>query len=433
MAVIKGLILYLAPFVVVGVLFDFLWPALAVAFALLSGWHYFYQLRLSRWLWDNRTLLPPKAPGSWSDIYDGIYRTLRRSQSRHRKLALLLKRFRQAVEAVPDAAMLLQENGSLIWSNRIAQAYFGLQWPSDSGIPITHLIRHPDFVNFFQERQFDKAITVPSPVREHAEIEIRIIPYLDSQSILLARDVTQLRQLERMRKDFVANVSHELKTPLTVIQGYLELLQQPEPVSPEMTQKAMAQMQSQSTRMQNLVSQLLLLSKLESGQPADLTHKINIPELLDSLKSEAELLTQDGSYRLEFIVDKQLWLYGSSDKLRSAMMNLIENAIKYSPPNSVIRVAWQRVEQGAEFSVTDKGAGIPAKHLARLTERFYRIESDRNSAAGGTGLGLSIVKHALEHHRTQLHIDSKLGRGSRFWFVIPEDLVCEPDDMAQKN
>lgn len=425
--VVKGLVIYLAPFVLAGALLGQLWPALTLAFALLAGWHYYYQLKLSRWLWNSRTLLPPRAPGSWSDIYDGIYRTLRRSQQRRRTLAELVKRFRQAAEAGPDASMLLREDGGLIWCNRIAQAYFGLQWPGDNGIPITNLIRHPEFVNYFNEQQFDQTLTIPSPVRENAEIEIRVMPYMDRQHLLFARDITQLRQLERMRKDFVANVSHELRTPLTVLQGYLEVIQEPEFVPPKMLQKAVYQMQGQSQRMQNLIKQLLLLSKLETGQALDFSHQVLVAELMELMRSEAQLLTQESQHKLDFTWDKQLCIYGCESKLRSAMMNIIENAIKYSPPSGVIQVAWQRVAEGAEFSVTDNGPGIATEHLTRLTERFYRIDGDRNSTTGGTGLGLAIVKHALEHHRTRLDIQSTPGKGSRFSFVIPKELVCPQD------
>src|SRR5690554_1120490 len=386
-------------------------------------WNSFYQLRLSRWLWQSRATQPPQAPGAWSDIYDGIYRTVKRSQVRRRSLARILQRFREAAETIPDAGLVIENDGSLVWSNKLAQIYFGLQWPTDKGIRITNLIRHPRFIKYFRDRDFTDAITLTSPAGDKREIELRIMPYANAQLLVIARDVTHIRKLERMRKDFVANVSHELKTPLTVMQGYLELMEDPNTLAPERMAKAMADITAQTQRMQLLVEQLLTLSRMATNSQETFTEQVAMGPLLQTLVAEVGLMVESHKVRLHTAIDNELVVLGHVDKLRAAAHNLLVNAIKYAGEGAVITLTWQRQQGEAFFSVQDNGPGIAATHLARLTERFYRITEDRNSKTGGTGLGLSIVKHSLESHRSHLQIESTLGQGSCFYFRIPRALV----------
>ncbi|MCA1767679.1 MAG: phosphate regulon sensor histidine kinase PhoR [Idiomarina sp.] len=421
---LAGLFLFLLPFLFVGWLFDVFWIVTAVALLGLVCWHYYYQQKLIKWLWQSRTLMPPSAPGSWAYIYDGIYRSQRRSQRRRKALARLLRRFREAAEALPDAAIVFRDDGALLWSNKLAQFYFGLRWPDDAGQRLSNLIRHPEFHAYMNEGNFDKELTIPSPIRDSLDIEIRIMPYSEDQFLLVARDVTQLKRLENLRREFVANVSHELKTPLTVLQGYLEMVDEPEQTPPAMLKKAVDNMNAQSTRMSNLVDQLLTLSRMETPSEDVFDHQVDMPAMLEQLQVEANRLNEVKQHQIEFQVDP-VKIYGKENLLRSAMQNLITNAINYTPDGGVIKVSWKLVAGGAEFSVTDNGKGIPAEHLPRVTERFYRVEDDRNSASGGTGLGLSIVKHAIEHHNSQLDINSSVEKGSRFSFRIPSGLLID--------
>lgn len=420
---LRGFLWYILPLGIVGWLFDVFWPVLSLGLLAILAWHYFYQYKLVDWLWHRRTMLPPSAPGSWSYIYDGIYRTQRRSQQRRRALARLLRRFREASEAIPDAAIVFRKDGGLLWCNKLGQFYFGLKWPADTGIRLSNLIRHPEFINYLRKGDFSKEIYLPSPVREDIELEVRIMPYSDDQYLLMARDVTQLRRLEQMRKDFVANVSHELKTPLTVIQGYLEMLGDGvQSMPPAMLDKALQDMHGQSTRMRNLVDQLLSLSRIDSARGDIFERVVNVPELLRRIQTDAEQLNADKQHQLSFEIAEQS-MHGIEDELRSVFVNLVSNAIHYTQPNGKIVVRWRSVGKQMEFSVTDNGPGIPAEHIPRLTERFYRIDKDRNSAKGGSGLGLAIVKQAVEHHHCKLNIDSVVGRGTTFSVRVPEELV----------
>ncbi|MDX1705630.1 phosphate regulon sensor histidine kinase PhoR [Pseudidiomarina sp.] len=419
---LRGLLWFLLPVALLGLLLDAFWLVTSLALLGLLSWHYYYQYKLIDWLWRRRRLLPPEAPGSWSYIYDGIYRTQRRSQQRRRALASILRRFREASEAIPDAAIVFRRDGGLIWCNKLGQFYFGLKWPTDMGIHLSNLIRHPEFIRYLQIGDFSKDITLPSPVREDIELEIRIMPYSDNQYLLMARDITQIKLAEQMRNDFVANVSHELKTPLTVIQGYLEMMEDSAALPPAMLNKAVRDMNDQSVRMRKLVDQLLSLSRMEGSAVDIFEHKVDVPAMLQTLKSDADRLNANKEHDIEFEIGRQK-MYGREDELRSVFSNLLANAIQYTQPKGKIKVRWLPVGQQMEFSVTDNGPGIPAEHMPRLTERFYRIDKDRNSAKGGSGLGLAIVRQALEHHHCKLLIDSVVGRGSKFAVRVPEELV----------
>lgn len=424
--ILRGFLWYVVPLAVLGWLFGYFWQVLSFGLLGILAWHYFYQYKLVDWLWHRRTMLPPSAPGSWSYIYDGIYRTQRRSQQRRRALARILRRFREASEAIPDAAIVFRRDGGLIWCNKLGQFYFGLKWPADTGIRLSNLIRHPEFIAYLQKGDFADAMYLPSPVREDIELEVRVMPYSEDQYLLMARDVTQLRRLEQMRKDFVANVSHELKTPLTVIQGYLEMLDDDvSAMPPALLQKAVKDMSGQSTRMRNLVDQLLSLSRIDSARGDIFERSVAVPDLLRRIQQDAEQLNLEKQHQLQFDIAEHS-MYGREDELRSVFANLVTNAIHYTQPGGKITVRWRPVGKQMEFSVTDSGPGIPTEHIPLLTERFYRIDKDRNSSKGGSGLGLAIVKQAVEHHHCKLTIDSVVGRGSTFSVRVPEELVITP-------
>lgn len=395
-------------------------------------WHYRQLTRLNYWLWRDRSLTPPQGAGSWEGVFNGIYRLQGKNRRRVGQLASLLGRFRQGAEALPDAAVVLDSENNILWCNKLAQLLLGFVWPQDNGQRIDNLIRHPDFSDYLRKAKFDEPLELASPASDSHIIELRLMPYGDRQTLLIARDITRIRQLEGMRKEFVANVSHELKTPLTVLQGYLEMMQ-------TMTEEESANarplslMQQQTSRMQSMVEQLLALSRIEDAADIDLEKTINMAQMMEILKEEAKALAL-GEYILEFNCESNLLAHGNELQLRSACSNLISNAIRYTEPGGTISVNWQSVASGGMFSVTDTGEGIASQHIGRLTERFYRVDSARSRQTGGSGLGLAIVKHALGHHHSELSVESHLGEGSTFSFVIPPHLIAykEPS-VAQEN
>ena len=232
-----------------------------------------------------------------------------------------------------------------------------------------------------------------------------------------------------MRKDFVANVSHELRTPLTVINGYLEILAGSGDELDPLTQKAFLEMSSQTQRMQSLIEDLLVLSRIEASSERIYENTVDMPAMLRQIKLEADALNKDKGHTIAFHLDEGVKIYGIETELRSACSNLIFNAINYTPPGGHIDVYWSVTKDGVKFAVKDDGDGIEQRHLSRLTERFYRVDKARSRKTGGSGLGLSIVKHVLNHHNSQLQITSVVGEGSVFFFNFDAEMIASQDPV----
>jgi two-component system phosphate regulon sensor histidine kinase PhoR len=251
------------------------------------------------------------------------------------------------------------------------------------------------------------------------------MPYAKHKRLLIVRDVTSYREMDEMRRRFVANVSHELRTPLTVLQGYIEILDMQLVDSPQQS-KTLAILDQQTKRMCALVEQIMILSKIEGVGSIDLKTVVHVPFLLKQIESEALELGKNKSLTIKFEIDPNLHLLGDEMQLRSAMANLIYNAINYTPEHGSVKVRWRlSCKTGGHFSVVDDGEGIAEEHLHRLTERFYRVEGSRSRDTGGSGLGLSIVKHTLSHYGCELKVQSTIGAGSQFSFIIPTRYLIE--------
>lgn len=413
------LALFCLPALLLGLIYGYLSWFLLVAVLSALCWNYYNQLRLSHWLWIDRSMTPPPGRGSWEPLLYGLYQMQLRSRRRRRELAVLIKRFRSGAESLPDAIVITTEEGGIIWCNRLAQHLLGLRWPDDSGQNVLNLLRYPEFSRYMQSKVFERPLTLQLNNGHH--VEFRLMPYSEGQTMMVVRDVTQMHQLEGARRNFFANVSHELRTPLTVLQGYLEMMHDG-PMDGPPQAKALNTMQEQTRRMDGLVKQLLTLSRIEAAAAINLNEKVDIPLMLRVLQREAQTLSQ-GRHEIVFRVNEQLKVFGNEEQLRSAVSNLVYNAINHTPEGTRIEVTWQRTSQGAQFQVSDNGPGIAPEHLPRLTERFYRVDKARSRQTGGSGLGLAIVKHALSHHDTRLEILSDLGAGSRFLFTLPNRLI----------
>ncbi len=420
---LKKLLLVYSLVVVIGLLTDKLLLLLCITMALNLAWHYFNMFQLYRWLDETRRITPPDSRGTWGGIFNAFYRQLKRYRQRQKDLRGVIESFRSGAEALPDAAVVLRYDFTIQWCNRKAVRLLGLRWPDDHGQHIGNLIRHPSFVEFIHTGDFSHPMELPSPLHLNKTLEFRVMPYSENQYLIVARDITQLRQLEGMRSQFVANVTHELRTPLTVLRGYLEMLDPEEP-SPMMWKRAQPRMVEQAHRMNNLVNQLLTLSKIEVASEPDFTQEVDIPSMLGMVQEEAIALSGERKHAFTFDIDQNLWCLGDSTQLRSAISNLVYNAVHYTPAGGEIRVSWKKDEQGNGcFAVQDTGIGIPQESINRLTERFFRIDKARSRETGGAGLGLAIVKHALSHHGSQLRIKSEEGVGSTFLFRLKPELL----------
>ncbi|OIN06519.1 phosphate regulon sensor histidine kinase PhoR [Oceanisphaera psychrotolerans] len=417
------LTLYYLVFSLLGLLVGKVTLGLLVATVLHLLWHYRFQHKLTVWLWRDRSLIPPEGKGSWETIFNGLYRLQQRHRARRRELATLVRRFREGAEALPDAAVVIRRDGSIIWCNKLAQQLLGFRWPDDSGNHIGNLVRVPVFIAYMERGDFREPLELPSPLNEDKLLECRIMPYAEDQALLVVRDVTRLRSLEQMRKSFVANVSHELRTPLTVLKGYLEMLD--EPPTPARWHKAQQVMLEQTQRMDALVNQLMTLTRIEASPNIDTSKIVDIPAMLTMLEHEALALSADKNHEFRFMVDANIKVRGDQEQLRSAISNLVYNAIRHSPAGTRITVEWGLAGHVGRFAVTDNGDGIAPEHISRLTERFYRVDRARSRQTGGSGLGLAIVKHALSHHDSHLDITSKVGEGSCFSFILPERLLVQ--------
>ncbi|MBB6187092.1 phosphate regulon sensor histidine kinase PhoR [Rhodanobacter sp. MP7CTX1] len=332
-----------------------------------------------------------------------------RFMTRSRRIASSLRDLRNAASQLPDAVVLLDQNQQVRWFNHAAEHLLGLRRPRDRGVLLQQRLAVSDLSDWLRDGTQEPLNDVAAPGQPDSQLNVSMLPFGRHQHLLLARDISHLNRLEQIRRDFVANVSHELRTPLTVIHGYLELLD-PEDV-PELA-PVLGEMRMQSKRMGQIVEDLLTLSRLETQhQIAD--ERVQMAPLLATLRKEAEALSQ-GRHQIALESSAEADLLGSPRDLHSALSNLVSNAVRYTPAGGNITIRWQRTPEGAAYSVSDTGFGIPATHLARLTERFYRISSSRSRDSGGTGLGLSIVKHVLNLHQAQLRIESTPGVGSTF-------------------
>ncbi|WP_426246140.1 phosphate regulon sensor histidine kinase PhoR [Pseudomonas sp. TWR3-1-1] len=412
---IRHLLLLVTACLLIGLVSGYYGWSLAAGVTLYLGWTLKQLLRLHDWLRNHQPdEAPPDGYGLWGEVFDSIYHLQRRDQRVRGRLQAVIDRVQESTAALKDAVVMLDSDGNLEWWNRAAETLLGLKTPQDSGQPVTNLVRHPRFKEYFEQDSYAEPLDIPSPVNDHLRIQLYITRYGNNEHLMLVRDVTRIHQLEQMRKDFIANVSHELRTPLTVICGYLEtLLDNVDDVNPRW-KRPLSQMQQQGERMQTLLNDLLLLAKLEATDYPSDNQPVQVERLLRTVKSDAQALSGQRNQTITLEAQADVALKGSETELRSAFSNLVFNAVKYTPDGGSIRIRWWADASGAHLSVQDSGVGIDSKHLPRLTERFYRVDSSRHASTGGTGLGLAIVKHVLLRHRARLEISSVLGHGSTF-------------------
>jgi two-component system phosphate regulon sensor histidine kinase PhoR len=380
-----------------------------------------FVIRLEHWLQTGGIHKIPKASGIWEDIYYHLLRMKKTEKRRKKELAKRIEQFHKSTEAFPDAAVVLGELDEIQWVNYAARQILGLK-KSDKGQRIPNLIRFPEFNQFLKAKDYSQQLTITSPVDSNIVLEIKVVTYSKGLRLLIAHDVTQLKKMERMRKDFVANVSHELRTPLTVLKGYLETLTDFDNGLSPLYTTSFEKMGQQTERMQHLVDDLLLLTRLETQQKkADC---VNVCQLLKQICQEGEYLENVNYQRIELNLETDKNIYGNEQELRSAFTNLVANALKYSAENTLVKVRWYQTADTICMAVEDKGEGIAATDIPRVTERFYRVDVKRSRKLSGTGLGLAIVKHVLMRHDACLSIESELGKGSCFSCKFPQKRIC---------
>ncbi len=405
------LLLVLAIAAALGLLVGQVWPAVTVGALAVVAWHYWKLRGLLQRLTARQRLTPPTGEGVWNELDRLLHRSQTDMRLRKRRLVAMLRAYRAAAMALPDAVVVLERNNQrVLWFNAAATGLLGLRYPTDIGAALGERLQPMALSRWLASgRNAEPLLDAASPLDPELRLSLRLIPYSDDTWLLVARDVSKLMRLEQMRRDFVANVSHELRTPLTVVHGYLDML---DPAEHPDWAPMLAEMQRQSQRMTQLVEDLLMLSRLEAKERLE-DESVAMAPMLNTLRREAEALSQ-GRHAIVVKDADDIDLWGSTRELHSAFSNLVSNAVRYTPAGGAISIHFAREGSGAVLAISDTGYGIPATHLPRITERFYRVSTSRSRESGGTGLGLSIVKHVLNLHQARLEICSEVGRGSTF-------------------
>jgi two-component system phosphate regulon sensor histidine kinase PhoR len=384
--------------------------------------------RLMRWLRGDHEREAPRSPGLWGEAAYRVERALRQRDQALRQEQERFAEFMSAIEASPNGVLLLDSADQIEWLNPMAATHFGLDPARDRLQRVTNLVRSPSFVAYLQSGHFEEPIVFSAPGGE-ATLSVIVSRYGDGMRLVLSQDITERERTEAMRRDFVANVSHEIRTPLTVLAGFVETISTL-PLTDVERERVLGLMMQQTSRMTTLVEDLLTLAKLEGSPRPTCDRWTPVSRVLMQVESEARGLSA-GRHTFRFAIAQDDEIAGNDSEWTSAVANLVSNAVRYTPAGGSIAVTWShRADGGAEIEVKDTGPGIAREHIARLTERFYRVDGSRSRETGGTGLGLSIVKHVVQRHGGELDIQSELGRGSTFRILVPAARV-RPHAPAQ--
>ncbi|WP_288689259.1 phosphate regulon sensor histidine kinase PhoR, partial [uncultured Acinetobacter sp.] len=375
----------------------YLWVCILTAF----GVFFALQLRslylVNDWISNRPYDVPPNLDGIWGALLFNVYRAQRQERIVQAEMVGLIDRAQSSLVALAEAVVLIDELHQIEWWNPAAEKLLGIQ-QLDHGRNILSILRQPSFIEYFTNIDLaPDGLKMKSSVLEDHYVQVKLTRFGRESRLLVAYDVTRMHNLEQMRKDFVDNISHELRTPLTVLSGYIETFTDQEDLNPRW-KRAFDQMQSQTRRMNALVNDLLLLSRLENDKKVAKNQIIEMPSLMNQLYDDAHAYNVDYGHTLNLEIDSHCDLIGSDVELASAFSNLVTNAIKYTPKGGTVTIGWHDDGTHGYFTVEDTGIGIDPKHLPRLTERFYRVDSARSRQTGGTGLGLAIVKHVLMQH-----------------------------------
>jgi two-component system, OmpR family, phosphate regulon sensor histidine kinase PhoR len=383
----------------------------------MLAWQLLNLFWLDYWLKDRSGRDPPDSSGLWGDIVSRVVRLHRRKRFHKQRLLDVFRELRHSTAAMPDGVVILNSQWEILWFNRMAGKLMSLRRKADLGLRIINLIRDPALVRYLDQAEFHDPLVIARGEEPRTHLSLQVVPYSGTQRLMLVRDVSHQVALESMRQDFVANASHELRSPLTVVTGYLETLLQDEEMDPGL-RGPLAEMQRQTQRMNGIVNDLLDLSRLEALTQEATGAPVDVAAMCALLYKD--VLARPVHPQVSVQLDSDTRLLGEESELMSAFSNLVDNAVKYTPATGSIRICWRLDASGhARFEVQDTGPGIAAEHLPRLTERFYRVDPGRARAAGGAGLGLAIVKHVLQHHGAVLDVTSAPGTGSTFACVFP--------------
>ncbi|HXY76455.1 MAG TPA: phosphate regulon sensor histidine kinase PhoR [Steroidobacteraceae bacterium] len=406
----------------IGWLLGSVWIGLGCALALHLTWVLANLIRLEWWLRHRSFADPPDLGGVWGEIIAQIVRLHRRKRFHKQRFVQLMRQLQRSTAALPNGVVILNAQREIVWFNRMAARLLNLRRTADVGMRIEHLLREPEFVRYLAGGDYSNPVVVRQATAEDCYLSLQVAPYGDGQLLLLVSDVSSQMRLEAVRRDFVANASHELRSPLTVISGYLETFGHDQGLDADL-QAPVAEMRRQAERMTAIIRDLLELSRLEESGAALARAPIEVAPLLALLRKDV-LARPVHPRDVRVRVDSDAQLLGDEPEIHAAFSNLVDNAAKYTPAEGSVEMRWWTDEDGGHLAVSDTGIGIPAEHIPRLTERFYRVDAGRSRVTGGSGLGLAIVKHVLQRHEATLEVQSTLGGGSTFTCHFPPERIA---------
>ncbi|MBC7984855.1 MAG: phosphate regulon sensor histidine kinase PhoR [Candidatus Obscuribacterales bacterium] len=410
--------------VIVGLAFDRVGTCLAIVLGGYAVLQLYRLIRVESWLQRMATRVAPDYEGLWGEVLAKVSAIERRKEFHKQRNVLMLREFRRLTTAMPDGAVLLNSENEILWFNRHAGERLKLKRKRDFGMRIENLVRHPLFVEYLQSGEFSEPVSFQMPGTLGSWLSLYLVTTRAApQRLLIVRDVTRQVQLEQMRKDFVANASHELRSPLTVVSGYLDALGEEPSLSPSW-QAPVAEMRRQTERMRTLIDDLLELSRLEQRLESPGDEVVDVAGMLSMLRKDVQAFHQRPG-AVELHLDSNAGIRGAERELYSVFANILGNAVKYTAPHGEIQIRWWVDDKGGHVAVRDSGIGIAPEHVPRLTERFYRVDAGRSREMGGSGLGLAIVKHALQRHDARLEVQSELGRGSTFTCHFPSRRIVQ--------
>ncbi|MEM7432366.1 MAG: phosphate regulon sensor histidine kinase PhoR [Pseudomonadota bacterium] len=417
---IVGVLLCLAAGAVIGWFYGEVERGILIAALVSLIWHMRHLLAFGNALRTGDFMYFRQGDGIWQQIYSQLRYERDRGSAYKKQHRQLLKEFRRSTNAIPDGAIMLNSANEIVVSNQASKHLAGIKQRKDRGRRVDNILRDPDVSELLDTHDATVTIDIESPVKENVWLNCRVVPYGRGQKLLLLRDVTDRKLLQKMRRDFIANASHELRSPLTVISGYLDMFADDKKMPADFAQP-IDSMQSQARRMAKIVDELLQLSRLESAGAASDDEVIDVVAILTDIRKQYD--GQLGTPAIELDLASSASLLGNAHEFESIVGNLVSNALRHTPATGTVSITWQSDSDGARLSVSDTGEGIASEHIPRLTERFFRVDRGRARQDGGIGLGLAIVKYALERHQAELLIESEPDVGSTFTCVFPATRV----------
>ena len=419
-----GILLFLAAGAIIGAFYGEVVIGLMIAALLALLWQVRQLLSFDRALRTGNFDDFRYGEGIWEQLFSRFRYQDEKAARRKKEYRQLLKEIRKSTNAMPDGAVVLNADNEIVTCNRAAKELAGLKRKKDRGQRVDNILRDPELVRLLHSNDRSTRVEIPSPVADGNWLNCRVVPYGADQKLLMLRDVTERIRLSKMRRDFVANASHELRSPLTVISGYLDALSDDDQIPADWA-KPVLQMQGQAKRMRHILGELLELSRLESAGRSESDLAVDVVDLLNKAKEAFE-----GHARVASIVihaESSAKLTSNPAEIETVIVNLLSNAVRFTPEDGEISLSWRTDTDGGDLIVSDTGEGIESEFIPRLTERFFRIDKGRSREAGGTGLGLAIVKHVLARYDAEMIITSSVGEGSEFRCHFPaERVVIEP-------